>query len=361
MDIPRIIDDITPEWLTAALHSGDKPQTARVESIHVEPIGQGMGFTGEVAHISVKYSTDLGSMSSSLIAKIATPDDGVREFATRLGLFEREIRIYVELGEEIGVRIPKLFYGDFDTNSGHFILLLEDLSHLRTGDETVSASISVEDAYLAVTNAALLHARWWDSDKLASCKWLDHVLDPIRVRSRQQIYQEAWIGVSGRLKADLPPEVYEIGDRLHQKFFGVWSDAAPTPLTLNHGDYRLANLFFDDDRVVTFDWQTAMYGPPAIDLADFLVWSLTVDQRRAHEDRLIDLYIESLIEQGVKNYSRDMVIRDCRLGMLRNLEIYVNSIQNLDMDTAPGRVWIDAVSPRMIALAEWDCGASIPG
>jgi len=66
--------------------------------------------------------------------------------------------------------------------------------------------------------------------------------------------------------------------------------------------------------------------------------------------RVASILVEP-IGQGVKNYSRDVAIRDCRLGILRNLEIYVISFKNLDMDTVPGRAWLDAVSPRKIALA----------
>jgi hypothetical protein len=56
-----------------------------------------------------------------------------------------------------------------------------------------------------------------------------------------------------------------------------------------------------------------------------------VDQRRDHEAPLIDLYVETLAEHGVKNYSREQALKDCRLGMLRNLENYVTSIPNLEM------------------------------
>jgi len=359
VDIPRTIEQITPEWLTGALQIGGVLGSGRVASVRIEPIGEGMGFVGQLARIVVEYSGDAGTAPSTFVAKTAISNDEVRVYAAGLGLYERETRIYVELGDDLGVRIPKLYYGKSDPDTGDFILLLEDLSRLRVGDETEAGSL--EDARAAIRNAAQLHARWWNDQRLGQYEWLDRPLIPGHAQTRQRLYLDAWKAVSGQLQTTLPVEVYEIGERLGPKLAEVWSGASPTALTLNHGDYRLANLFFDNNDVITFDWQYALHGPPAIDLADFFAWSLTEDQRQKNEEPLIDLYVETLITHGVRTYTRDQALRDCRLGMLRNLENYVVSIPFLAMDSASGQAWVDAVSPRMVAPAEWECGALIPG
>jgi hypothetical protein len=358
VDIPRTVEHITPEWLTGALRAGGSLESGQVKSVRIEPIGEGMGFVGRLVRVVVEYSGDTGSAPPTLIAKIAISNDEVREYAAGLGLYERETRIHVELGDDLGVRIPKLYYGESAANAGLFVLLLEDLSHLRVGDEAGGGSIG--DARAAIQNAAQLHARWWNDKRLVQHDWLNRPLDSGQAQTRQRLYLDAWEAVSGQLKSALPAEVYEIGKRLGPNLADVWSAASPAALTLNHGDYRLANLFLDAGDVVTFDWQYALHGPPAIDLADFLVWSLTEDQRRKNEESLIDLYLETLVACGVHTYTRDQAIQDCCLGMLRNLENYVVSIPFLAMDSPSGRIWVDAVSPRMIALAEWDCEALVP-
>lgn len=358
MEIPRTVGDITPEWLTDALGSAGMCVPGRVTSVRSERIGNELGFVSEIAQISVEYSTHSGNTPSTYVAKMAPADGVVSEFAGRQGMYERETRIYSDLGSDLGVETPELFYGDFDSTTNRFILLMEDLSHLRAGDESVGCSVNEAEA--AVRGAAHLHSRWWNSDLLRGFDWLDRPCDASRARVRQKDYGEAWAKISDQLSDALPPEVFVIGEALGRNLAEVWTALESPALTLNHGDYRLANLLFDGKSLVTIDWQYAFHGPPAIDLADFLVWSLAEDQRRAHESSLIDVYIEELALRGVVGYSRDRASQDVRLGMLRNLENYVISIPNLAMSDEAGQAWVDTVSPRMIALAEWDCGALIP-
>ena len=73
-----------------------------------------------------------------------------------------------------------------------------------------------------------------------------------------------------------------------------------------HGDLRLDNLFFPSDeggKFAVIDWQGPALGPPAIDLAYWLVLSLSVELRREHEDALLRRYHAGLIEHGVTDYS----------------------------------------------------------
>ena len=70
---------------------------------------------------------------------------------------------------------------------------------------------------------------------------------------------------------------------------------------MNHGDFRLDNLFFDDanNEIILCDWQTLMSGPPGIDLAYFLSASITSE----HENEiveLLDFYAQQLKSQGVE-------------------------------------------------------------
>jgi hypothetical protein len=149
------MDEITPEWLTRALRIGGSLDSGSVKSLRIEPIGEGLGFVGEVARILADYSGDAGLAPKTLVAKIAIANDKVRHFAMRTGMYERETHIYKYLGDDFGVQIPGLYYGNSDPKSGYFILLLEDLSHLRAGDETKVGS--VDDAVAAIRYAAQLH------------------------------------------------------------------------------------------------------------------------------------------------------------------------------------------------------------
>jgi len=40
--------------------------------------------------------------------------------------------------------------------------------------------------------------------------------------------------------------------------------------------------------------------------------------------------------------------------------MFVATLANVDLDSDVGRATVDALVPRLIALADWDCGERIP-
>jgi aminoglycoside phosphotransferase (APT) family kinase protein len=94
---------------------------------------------------------------------------------------------------------------------------------------------------------------------------------------------------------------------------------AGRPQSLQHGDFRLANLAFSDDEVYAFDWQVVRQGPPLFDFAWFMVTSLTVEQRRNAESHLLNAYHTALCESGVQHYTLDDLMADYRLSLVMTI------------------------------------------
>ena len=56
LSIPERLDDLTPEWLTAALReSGELTPTTTVTSAEREILGEGAGFLGDIARLWLAY------------------------------------------------------------------------------------------------------------------------------------------------------------------------------------------------------------------------------------------------------------------------------------------------------------------
>ena len=331
---------------------------AIVKSLTLECIGHGRGFAGSIRRLNVSYSGD-SEAPPTIVAKSPSADLEIRDYAIRNGMYQRETMFYRELATESGIPVPDCYFADLDPDFGDFVLLLEDLTALEEGDEI--AGCSLEQAALVMRSLAQLHARWWNDGRVAELDWLvDDADTSTGTNTLQTLYQDAWSRATETLADIYAPELFVIADKFGDGLSAVLEAAASGNQTLNHGDCHLGNLFFRDDEVVFTDWQNVMVTSPALDIAYFIQGSLSVETRRGHERELLDIYLSTLRENGVTEYSPDQLIEDYRRGLLRTLIPSVLSVANLDMETPESRELVQTIGGRMIGIADWDCGDLIP-
>lgn len=330
---------------------------ASVGSLSVEPTGN--GYASSLGRLTVSYAVDADT-PSTLIAKLQSTDPDIRQYTIDDGMYRRETRFYQEFAADSGISVPNCYYAELDENSGDFVLLLEDLGGLEEGDEM--AGCSLEQASTVVQSLARLHACWWNDPQIAALDWLTGAEPPSSTASRlQNLYLGAWNKTSDTLAEIYPEATFTIAEQLGPNLASVLQAAATRNLTLNHGDAHLGNMFFRDDEVALVDWQNVMVTSPALDIAYFIQGSLPVDARRSNERQLLDIYRTTLNENGVTDYSPDQLIEDYRRGLLRTLIPSVLSMANLDMEAPESRELVETIGARMIGIADWDCGALIPG
>lgn len=128
----------------------------------------------------------------------------------------------------------------------------------------------------------------------------------------------AWEPFLASFGSDLSDDIRAIGER----FPAVVEEMMYFPekaTTLVHGDYRLDNLFFrrhdNGPEVIAIDWQICVRSVGAYDLGYFLSQSLTIEDRRTHEERLLDIYRSTLAEAGI-DYPADELMEDYRRTVL---------------------------------------------
>ncbi len=66
------------------------------------------------------------------------------------------------------------------------------------------------------------------------------------------------------------------------------------PTTVVHSDLHLDNVLFDAAGPIVMDWQTVGCGPGAVDVARWLLESLTLEDRAVHERDLLTAYVDEL-------------------------------------------------------------------
>jgi hypothetical protein len=313
ISIPTSVDEITPEWLTAALAAGG--ESATVTSTESEPVGLGVGIMSVLFRITPTYSD--GSGPASVIVKLAPPYEAVREVARGYRFYEREVNIYNELADAVGFRPPRCYYGAHDVERDDFVLVLEDLGGCRMIDQLDGCS--AEDARTIVAELGRHHAAWWKNPKLDQLSYIQSPADPPYPQFQDQSTKQAWPIILERFGDSIPERIRAIGDRWSEIGPPIMEDTPNHPNTLLHGDLRLDNVFFHDDGgdpVTAVDWQIAFRGVGPTDLAYFTSQSLTVEARRAQEADLCRLYHDTLVEGGVTDYPYDELWDDYRRSVL---------------------------------------------
>lgn len=306
LPIPATIDDLTPEWLSAALG-------ITVRSATQERIGEGVGIVGELARVHLAYEAPhVGP--ATVVAKMHTRAVDMLPLAVFYGFFTTEVGFYRDTASGFGVRTPHCYYADVSDDGSQCVLLLEDLAGSVAFDQL--AGCPPERADVVIDTIAGMHARRWNDESLKEIAWLRPIDNP------------AYMTVGDQITASLPvlvarhpglPEDAVAAARLYAKLLPAMMRWSMTrPFTISHTDLRLDNLFFDHpdgSALVILDWQLTVRGPGSFDMSYFIGQSLTTQDRRAHEQRLVRRWHDALIAHGVHDYTFTDAWYDYRMGL----------------------------------------------
>jgi hypothetical protein len=358
---PQDPADFTPDFLTALLRGSGHLVDGAVATVKPTPVGAGVGIVGQLLRLELTYSGDPGGLPPSMVVKFPSPYPQTKDIAQHYGFYRTEVECYRRSAVGgLGVTMPKMFVAETSPDDRDTVLIIEDLSHLRVGDQVVGASVA--DAELLMDAAAALHARWWQSPELDSLPWLRPANNPAYKAGEQQ-YQQVWPLFLARYGDLVAPGSVGIAERYGREIVERldWV-VANRPLTLSHTDYRLDNFFFDDTNpstpsVIVIDWQLSVRNFAAQDVSYFLVQSMTVDDRRTHGDRLIRRWYDGLVALGVRDYSWDDAYTDFRRAVLGQLSISVVG-SAMEAGNERGQQLLDAMVTRNFqALIDYDCAS----
>jgi hypothetical protein len=331
-----------------------------VNRIIAEPLGQGVGFVSAMLRLRPVYEGPAGAAPASLIAKVSPVDPSSRQVGEIFRFYQKETGFYAQLAARTPVRTPRAYGVDYDPATMDFVLLLEDLSPARLGDQV--EGLSADQVRLAVDTVAGLHAAWWRSPELPGMDWL-LALNSAEMKALEPVYQQCWPAVVDFIGDGMSPYMRQAGEALATRIGALLDRACDQPQTLMHGDFRADNMMFEAGASAApfalVDWQIVMKGPGAFDLAYMLSGSVTVEDRRAWQDGLIAQHHAGLVRAGVGGYALDQARDDFRVcGMLAWCWPVV-AIGSLDFDNPRGLALFRAWAERAMALAEDIDGAAV--
>ena len=362
LKIPAGPQELTPQWLTHALRQTGTITSAAVTSFDSEIIAEGVGLIGQLARLTPHYDRAEAGAPRSLIAKFPAEAQENRDVGNLFRFYEREIRFYEEIADEVQLRTPRCYYSAMDVDADEYVLLLEDMAPARVGDQL--AGCSHQEAELAIRELAKFHATWWDTPRLEELEWMPCANDPIN-KSAEQSYQDAWDTFLERFGARLPKSLLATAEKLGSRAGRIQDQLADSPRTIRHCDYRLDNLFFatpeGGDPLAVIDWQIASRGRGTYDVGYFMSQSVDPRQRKASEVDLLKTYHRTLAENGVRGYDFAECLRDYRLATLFCLVYPVISGGTYDLNNERGVALVTAMLDRSVAaIVDLNAGELLP-
>lgn len=339
---PTTMAGFTPTWLTEELRRGGTiPGETTVSSVERQTLGQGEGFMGELARLTLTYEGVPGP--PTMIAKIPTMVEHNRARGRSLGVYQREVRVYADLLPDLPIPTPTVYAAIYEETGDEdqilqqmlkaerlplwllrilirraasnaevppAVLLIEDLgASAVVGDQVAGASVDV--VRRAVEKLAPFHAASWGAHDIPDESYLQSAAVITRIfHAGYRNSYKRFIEEMGHLLSDhtvaLLRSIKKTGIERRRRLY------SEPPQCLLHVDFRLDNLFFDDngDIACVIDWQTSTPGPAAYDLCYFITGSLAADTPEHEVDGLIAHYHEHLVAAGVTDYPLDRLRAD---------------------------------------------------
>ena len=349
--LPENLELMTADWLTDALHEKQAlDSSTRISKFHLEPLGEGMGMMSGLCLLMPTYQPNTDDAPRSFALKYPTDITGNREVAKTMNLYEREIRYFLEVDPKTSVTTPKVYLSEIE--GGNFILLMEDLSDYKVGDQHTGATI--EETTIALDELAKLHAPFWDNTK--GLEWIPHISNSYHAENLIGLSSMAWEGMITKFEDYLPGYFIDRKDDILGSFLSLQENVDRPPITFTHSDYRGQNLLYGQNSnhspIAIIDWQGAMLGKGMVDLTLFLGSSAQIEVRRKHEKELLRQYIDNLESLGVTNYGADEAWNDYRNAHMYDWIYTLTVAGTLDFTNKDAFAWGSKMLKRQLAVTE---------
>jgi hypothetical protein len=292
--LPITTDEVTAEWLTAALRT----RAPDVTVLGAELIDANYGTCSKL-----RYRLDLDEAGRAAgIPELVMVKGGFEEHCRQLAqMHEREVIGYRDVYPHNPLPHPACFFAEYDAERRQGIVVMEDLA--ARGVEFCHASKPQTHEQIArrLTALAKFHAASWGSAELdpggrwghlteffpvmqdfvdrvlAPEVWADFIASPRGAASSRKFHGHAWI--------------VDAMERVKRY-------SASLPQAVLHGDIHLGNLYIEPDGTPGFLDTLASKGPPMLEVSYHVSASLDAADRRMSEGPLVQHYLDEATRAG---------------------------------------------------------------
>jgi hypothetical protein len=313
VEAPRNVDEITPEYLTAAARRLLRDDTARVTRVRMgqsEPFVYPKFGAKSFDVIEFAYTGRHGDGAAKMILRRRAPRDAVSEL-----IGDRDHRELLAFKTGLFEQLPARFHVPFldvihDPARGQFWAFLEDVSE-DMGRLGIVDALPDAQIRTILSHLAAFHARFWERHDVLGQPWLmslrtpvdswyrliveviDDVDDPSEP-TRFITSQWPWLADGIRNLLDsLAPDTRALVERLFRDPERLLRAIDGLPVTLCHYDFDNRNLGMregpDGPQTVVIDWEIVGVGLSSADVGRFLNY-----QQPPNVPELLEHYLDEL-------------------------------------------------------------------
>jgi aminoglycoside/choline kinase family phosphotransferase len=354
MSFPTHIDDITVEWLNEVFIKKGVVNTGRVISFTAELLAK-QGTTSKVYILLLEYDHTSGQEPHKIIAKFSSDNVEANKMIQAFQGFQREVFFYENFEADAGIPIPSCYACDYNAENHSCLLLLE---YIENACERNVNTVTLQDIELAVEHLAVFHAKWWGKQDKLTGVYYEHC--PFLLDQRIKEATVALTEIRRLYRNDVGHAIEALLEFWLSHVQWLTKYLENEPVTLCHSDFHPQQILFpigDGDPFSVIDWQFVSIDCGPTDLARFIYTSLPQEQRRKHEQPLVEKYYSLLVMHGVTDYSYEKFWEHYRLGIVKLVVLNARVLAITDIQFA--LQWWETEGPKGISL--WDLLYRWPG
>jgi aminoglycoside phosphotransferase (APT) family kinase protein len=249
----------------------------------------------------------------SVFVKLAAKTAATRLMGELGRLGHTEVRFYNQLAPQV-IGVPNAYGAAFDTWTGRYLLVLEDLPAESCEFPDTLHPITADQASLILELLATLHATFWDrlpSNGRGPLGWLYTPSGDVT-----SLLTGTLMNTSIKRLAERTTIPVDRGRFIADNYRAVAALVDTPPHTVMHGDAHPGNMYFHGGKAGLLDWQAVRRGHPSRELAYTLITSLTPEDRRSAQSDLLDDYRRALAAAGGPDLDRNDLWLRFRQGAL---------------------------------------------
>lgn len=312
LPLPITVEEITPEWVTAALRTRAPDVTIRDMEI-VDTV-----FT-TCSKIRLRLDRDEAAIAAG-IPELIIVKGGFEEHGRRYyQMHEREVRGYRDVYPHVPLPHPLCLFAETDDERRQGIVIMEDL--VARGVEFCHATKpqTFEQVERRLAELARFHAATWGSEDLAAGGKFGDFADFFEVM--QHFFDEKSTLENWQRFCDLPRGVavswlFRDRDWMISSWAKMMAFGKTLPQCVLHGDVHLGNLYIEPDGTPGFLDTLASKGAGMLEVSYHISASVDIANRAAWEGLLVRHYLTELARHGVEPPSFEEAMRQYGLFLL---------------------------------------------